>query len=156
MLEIKKVEKSFLTAFFTKKQLKEEVYFKLCKKIALYIYMFIFDKNSETFCMNYFRLFDNISTLVNLLVNKRFQPFWITIRWTWYCALPLFSLFSSFSVYLCIAICRSQMQLSLHFFDNCKIGRSFLNRNNEGFMKKIRYFIADFSVISWNSNFKSK
>lgn len=29
MLEVKKIEKSFLTAFFT---LKEEVYFKLCKK----------------------------------------------------------------------------------------------------------------------------
>lgn len=122
---------SFFSTFLPRENL-----FQVSQGTALYI---SFRSNSETFCINYFQLFDNISTLINLLANKWFWHNDSKLSYeAWYCArFRGYSLFSYlFLSTQCIAICRSQMQLSPLFFDNCKIARNSLKRNDEGYTRE--------------------
>lgn len=99
----------------------------------------LFDwKNFEIFYFNYF-----LTTFRRSSIFQRINDFGITIldyrlRDLILHVLPGYSPFSYLSLSTqCMAICRSQMQLSPYFFDNCKIGRNSLKRNDEDYTEKL-------------------
>lgn len=81
--------------------------------------------------------FSFLTTFRCSLISWRINDFDTTILncHTW--SFRDYSLFSYLFLFTqCTAICRSQMQLSLLFFDNCKIARNSLKRNDEGYTRE--------------------